>query len=110
MYDNTIEKLKQLIASKLDMNIQPDEIGEDVPLLGDGLNLDSLAVVELIILIENRFAIEFGEDDLNMEAFASLRSLAQVIHAHQGSSAQIPIQIRPLGTAVGANPSGASER
>ena len=105
MHNITIDQLKQLIASKLDMNLQLGQIGEDVPLLGDGLNLDSLAIVELITLIEDRFGIEFGEADLNMEAFANLRSLAQVIHARQGNGAPNAIQMRETDTA--ANPSGA---
>jgi acyl carrier protein len=80
--DQTIERLKHLVSEKLDMNIRIEDIDPGAPLLGDGLNLDSLALVELISLVEESFAIEFGERDLNMESFASLRNLAAVIAAH----------------------------
>jgi acyl carrier protein len=77
--ETTIDQLKHLIADELDVNIQLAEIGPDVPLLEDGLGLDSIAIVELITLIEEKFAIEFGEDDLNIDAFANIRTLSQWI-------------------------------
>ncbi len=81
--ENTIDELKHLIAEKLDMNIKVEDIDADAPLLENGLKLDSLAIVELITLSEENFGIQFGEDDLNMEAFANLRALAGVIVAHR---------------------------
>ena len=81
--ENIIEELRHLIAEKLDRNITLEEIDPDAPLLGEGLNLDSLAIVELITLSEENFGIEFGEDDLTMEAFANLRTLAGVIAARR---------------------------
>jgi len=83
MTEETIQALKHLIAEKLDVNIREEDIDPDVPLLVGGLKLDSLAIVELITLSEDNFGIQFGEEDLNMETFANLRSLAQVIVAHR---------------------------
>lgn len=83
MIESTIEQLKHLIAEKLDVNIKVEDIDADAPLLEDGLKLDSLAIVELITLIEDHFGIQFGEDDLNMDAFGSLRTLASLIAAHR---------------------------
>ena len=86
MVEDTIEELKGIVAERLDMNIRRDQIDPDAALLGEGLNLDSLAIVELITLTEEHFGIEYGEDDLNMESFANLRSLANVIVSHRGSA------------------------
>jgi acyl carrier protein len=79
MIEDTIEQLRRLVAERLDVNRAMAEIGSDMPLLGGGLGLDSLAIVELISLTEECFAIEFGEDQLNMDSFASLHSLAEVV-------------------------------
>jgi len=87
LIDTTIEQLKDLVADRLDVNIRREEIDADSPLLEEGMKLDSLAIVELITLSEERFGIEFGENDLNMDAFANLRALASVINAHRLSSA-----------------------
>ena len=83
MLENIIEELRHLVVEKLDRNITLEEIDPDAPLLGEGSKLDSLAIVELITLSEENFGIEFGEDDLTMEAFANLRTLAGVIAARR---------------------------
>ena len=83
---DTIEQLKELVADKLDVNLSREQIDPDAPLLEEGLKLDSLAIVELITLVEDRFGIEFGEEDLNMDAFGSLRALAGVIKTHRASA------------------------
>lgn len=77
----TIDRLRNLIADKLDANIAFDAIGADMPLLEGGLKLDSLAIVELITQIEGTFGFEFAEGDLNMDVFASVRRLAELIDA-----------------------------
>ena len=88
MIEDTLEKLRRLVAEQLDINRQLDEIDADVPILGGGLNLDSLALVGLVSLTEQCFEIEFGEDELNMDSFASLRSLAKVIVKLRAKSPQ----------------------
>lgn len=77
--ENTIDQLKHLIAEELDVRIELAEIELDASLLEDGLGLDSIAIVELITLIEEKFEVEFDEDDLDMEAFANVRTLSQWI-------------------------------
>ncbi len=81
MIEDTIEQLRQLVAERLDLNRTIDQITSDAPLLGGGLGLDSLAIVELITLTEECFGIEFGEDELNMDSFASIRALAGIVMA-----------------------------
>ena len=88
MIEDTLEKLRRLVAEQLDINRRLDEIDADVPILGGGLNLDSLALVGLVSLTEQCFEIEFGEDELNMDSFASLRSLAKVIVKLRAKSPQ----------------------
>jgi acyl carrier protein len=72
-----------MVAGNLDVNVRYEDIHPDAPLLEEGLGLDSLAIVELITLIEDKYGFEFGEDDLNMDAFANLRSLARVVAARR---------------------------
>jgi len=79
MPENTLERLLHLVAEEMDLGVGRGDIDPDVPLLEAGLNLDSLAVVELITLSEEEFGIDFGEEDLTIESFASLRALAGVI-------------------------------
>lgn len=81
--DAILEELRTIIADKLDANIKREEITLDVPLLEEGLGLDSIMVVALINLIEETFEIEFGEDDLDLGVMADLRTLGQFVAAKQ---------------------------
>ena len=81
-----LEELKRLLAEKVDANIAIEAIDPDAPLLSDGLNLDSVAIIDLIGISESAFRIQFREDDLCMESFASLRALAKVIELRRAES------------------------
>lgn len=85
--ETTIDQLRHLIAERLNLNIALEDIDPDAQLLEGGLKLDSLALVELITLIEEQFAIQFDENDFNVEAFGNLRSLAKVIEVRRGLAA-----------------------
>lgn len=74
-----IDRLKRIIANDLDIAIKAEDIDETAPLLEQGLELDSILLVELIGLIENEFGIEFTESHLRVEAFQSVRVLAEQI-------------------------------
>lgn len=82
-----VEQLKEIIAHKLDANIAYEEITSDVPLLEDGLGLDSIMIVELVALVEETFRFQFGEDDLDLANFANLQTLAQFVTVKQSAQA-----------------------
>jgi acyl carrier protein len=84
--EETIGQLKTMITEDLGVKVGPEGIDPDAPLLEEGLKLDSLAIVELIALSEERFGIQFGEDNLTMDSFASLRALAGSIAAMRVSA------------------------
>jgi acyl carrier protein len=83
MIENVIEQLKQIIADDLDVNLKQEEIDEDVSLFEEGLGLDSVVIMEFISLIEARFGFQFSDDELNMEPFQNLQTLADFISTKQ---------------------------
>jgi acyl carrier protein len=86
-----INSLRRLVADNLDVNgVKPEEISPDAQLMDGGLKLDSLSIVKLIALSEREFGIEFGEEDLLMESFASLRALAGVIAVQRNGQNSTP--------------------
>lgn len=56
-----LEKLKNLIASQLDIDV--NDVNEDSDLVQD-LGADSLDVVQMLILLEKEFGVEFEEDEI----------------------------------------------
>ncbi len=79
MSEHIVDRLKQIIAGKLDVNLKKEEIDETVSLFEDGLGLDSIAIVELIVNIEKEFEISIQDDELNAGLFRSLVVLADFI-------------------------------
>ena len=79
MAEAVIDQLKQIIANELDVNLRVEEIDSDAPLFEGGLGLDSVVIVEFITLIEERFEFRFSENELSMELFQNLRTVAQTV-------------------------------
>lgn len=74
-----LEQLKTIIADRLDANIKRAEITAEVSLLEDGLGLDSIMLVELVSLVEETFGFQFEEDELDLEIFTNIQTLATFV-------------------------------
>ena len=79
MPDTIVKQLKDIIANKLDVNLTYDEIDENISLFEDGLGLDSIAVVNLIVTIEKDFSIVIPDEKLEADLFKSLTTLADFV-------------------------------
>ncbi|WP_319463291.1 acyl carrier protein [Micromonospora sp. RTP1Z1] len=73
--------VKSVVVETLGISDRADTLDPSTPLL-DGLpELDSMAVVELIAAIEERFDIRFDDDEVNAELFETLGGLAEFVAA-----------------------------
>jgi len=71
-----------LIVSKLELEVSPADIDPDEALFGEGLGLDSIDALELVLEIGERYGFEFRADNEdNVKIFGSLRSLCEHIAA-----------------------------
>jgi len=78
--DSLIEELKIKLIKELNLeDMEPDEIEADQALFGDGLGLDSIDVLELIVLMERDYGIKITDPNKGREVFASLTSMAEYI-------------------------------
>lgn len=75
------QKLKQVIIEDLSLeDVSLEDIQDDAPLFGDdGLGLDSLDAVELVVVIQKHFGVQIKDMAVGREVFQSFNTLAEYI-------------------------------
>ena len=82
--EELIDKLKKEIIEVLNLeDIKPEDIDADAVLFGDGLGLDSIDALELIVLLEKNYGIKIEDPKEGRKIFYSVRTMADFIRAHQ---------------------------
>lgn len=70
-------ELKQLMIETLKLDdVTPEEIEDDQPLFGAGLELDSIDALELTVALEKRYGLAIPDEEVGKRAFASVEALA----------------------------------
>ena len=82
--ENLILKLKEEIIEVLNLeDVKPEDIDENAPLFGEGLGLDSIDALELIVLMEKNYGIKLKDPSQGKEIFKSVKVLADYIEANR---------------------------
>ncbi|CAK7038994.1 MAG: Acyl carrier protein [Desulfovibrio sp.] len=80
---DTRTKLKQAMVEDLHLeDVTPEDIEDDAPLFGEGLGLDSLDAIELVVLVQRHFGVDMQDAEATHAAFASVTALAEYIDAN----------------------------
>ncbi len=73
-------ELKHLVVETLRLeDMAPDDIKDDEPLFVEGLGLDSIDALELVVAIEKKYGVLIEDEEVGFEAFASIAALADFI-------------------------------
>ena len=82
--DQLLNDLKNQIISTLKLtDIEPDEIDVDAPMIGEGLGLDSIDTLELLVLLEKEYKVTVPDINIGRKIFSSIRAMAKYIHEEQ---------------------------
>jgi acyl carrier protein len=85
--NDLISDLKGQIAVQLKLkNIKREDIGDDQPLFAGGLGLDSLDVLELIVLLKQKYKLRISNPEDGLKVFQSVRTMAEFITASRGQN------------------------
>ena len=77
--------VKRLIIERLKLEeIAVEDIDTDAPLFGEGLGLDSIDALELVIGLEKEYGVSIPDAEVGREVFQSVRTIAQYIVDNQG--------------------------
>ncbi|MCP4629448.1 MAG: acyl carrier protein [bacterium] len=79
--EKLIKDLQIKIVDVLNLiDVQPDEIKVDERLVGGDLGIDSIDVLEMVIMLEKDYGVKIDNKELGVKVFATLRTLAEYIH------------------------------
>ena len=72
--------LKKQIIEELNLeDITPEDIDDNAPLFGDGLGLDSIDALELVLLLEKYHGVKITDENVGKKVLASINNMAQYI-------------------------------
>jgi acyl carrier protein len=77
--DDLKGEIKQAIVRSLRLPITAEEIGDSTPLFGEGLGLDSIDVLELVLEIERSFGVAITDEETGMKVLGSVDTIAAFI-------------------------------
>ncbi len=83
MADLKLELKKLIIEALMIEDMEPEEIGDEMVLFGDGLGLDSVDALELAVEIERVYGVTFPESSRSREVFQNVTTLAAYIAEHR---------------------------
>ena len=81
---DTIQKLKELLITRLKLKVKEEGITAETPLFGtNSLGLDSIDVLELIVGIKKTFGVEILDREVAEKIFTTVGAIAQYIEEHK---------------------------
>ena len=78
-------EIKRLIVDRLKLEVAPEAIEDHQPLFGEGLGLDSIDALELVLGIEQEFGVKVEDEEMGQEALSSVATLAEFVAAKRGA-------------------------
>lgn len=80
-------ELKHLIVETLRLeDVQPGGILDEAPLFGEGLGLDSVDALEIVVALEKAYGVVIEDEEVGKKAFASIEALADFVVEKKASS------------------------
>jgi acyl carrier protein len=87
----TIEELTQQLRQELikQLNLEdmlPENFDDNTPLFGEGLGLDSIDSLELVVLMDRNYGLKLKDPKEGRHVFYSIRTMAEYIHANRAKT------------------------
>jgi acyl carrier protein len=85
--DELKRSLKTLLVEGLKLEtVRPEDIQDSEPIFIEGLGLDSIDALELVVLVEERFGVSIPDEEVGKLAFASIDALADFVLTNQNGT------------------------
>jgi acyl carrier protein len=84
-----IDEIRQFVLDSLtDMNYSIEDVDDDAVLGPAGADLESVALVELTVRVEDKFAVKFGDDEAEALAGLTVGEFCHLVEARLPASAR----------------------
>ena len=83
MPESIEDTVKQMIVERLFLDIEPADIGDDKSLF-DEYGVDSVAVLEIVVGLEETYGLSFEDEDFSPQLFETVSSIADYVRSRQG--------------------------
>jgi acyl carrier protein len=81
------DRLREVIIKTLRLEtVKPEDIQDDTPLFGEGLGLDSIDALELVVALEKEFGIKITDDEVGPQVFQNIGTLAAFIVSKEAAA------------------------
>jgi acyl carrier protein len=78
------ESIKEMMVENLMLKVSKEDIRDDMPLFGpEGLGLDSIDALELVVSLEKRFGVSVPNSDVAKNALATVNTIASYVEQHK---------------------------
>lgn len=77
-------RIKKMIVERLFLDVNPQQIADDAPLM-ETYNIDSVALFELVVGLEDEFGVVMEDVDFQIDTFQTVNSIADFVKQKQGS-------------------------
>jgi acyl carrier protein len=85
MPEDLVLELKRLIINTLKLeDVAPEDIEDNAPLFGEGLGLDSIDALELVVSLEKTYGVFIPDSEVGKKVFRSVNALAEFVKTHRG--------------------------
>ncbi len=89
---STRQRIKQILVESLNLeDTTPEMIGDDMPLWGDGLGLDSVDALELMVALEQEYGFKIESEELEQEDLATVIRLEEFVDKRRAAAAGVEV-------------------
>jgi len=79
-------EVKAAIVKCLRLPISPADITTDMPLFGEGLALDSIDALEIVLELHRSFAVEVSDEEMGNRVLRSVRTIVEFIESQRAAA------------------------
>lgn len=75
-------RVRQMLVENLMLQIKPEEIADDLPLFGEGLGLDSVDALQLVVALDKTFGLKIQDAEMAKGVLKNINTIVAALEKH----------------------------